>query len=217
MKALRHTLVSEGTTDANLIPIIDWSLKRVGGVDLSEGARAEFWRLQRRPDGLAERLAKAVELSPCDILFVHRDADRDPPEVRIDEIREAVAVIRKQGIQLPAVAVVPVRMMEAWLCFDELAIRKAAGHPNGTSPLALPPLKRIESRPDPKSDLRQALRTASELSGRRLKKFDTRAAFWRIVDYIEDFSPLRELAAFRAFEDSIKRLKQNDWKPDFYG
>ena len=216
-EVIRHTLVSEGTTDANLIPIIDWSLRQVGGVALSEGTRAEFWRLNNRPDGLAERLAKAVELFPCDVLFVHRDADREAPGVRVGEIRDAFATIRSKGIQLPAVAVVPVRMMEAWLCFDESAIRKAAGHPNGKSSLGLPSLKRVESRSDPKEDLQKALLAACELSGRRLKKFNTAAAFWRIVDYIDDFSPLRELSAFQAFEKSIKSLKQNDWKPDFYG
>ena len=216
MKVLRHTLVSEGTTDANLIPIIDWSLRQVGGVALSEGTRAEFWRLPSKPGGLAERLTKAVELFPCDVLFVHRDADKEAPEVRVEEIRDAFATIRAKGIQLPAVAVIPVRMMEAWLTFDESAIRKAAGHPNGTSPLGLPPLKRIESRPDPKSDLCKALEAASERTGRRLKKFNTATAFWRIVDYIEDFSPLRELSAFQSFEASIKKLRQNDWKPGLY-
>ena len=108
-------------------------------------------------------------------------------------------------------------MLEAWLCFDERAIRNAAGNPNGKAPLGLPSLKRVESRPDPKEDLRKALLAACELSGRRLKKFNTAAAFWRIVDYIDDFTPLRELSAFQAFEKSIKNLKQNDWKPDLYG
>jgi len=217
MKSIRHTLVSEGPTDANLIPVINWTLRQVGGVSLPEGKRAEFWRLPAKPVGLAERLVKAVELYPCEVLFVHRDADRESPDTRVAEIREAFAVVEKRGIRLPAVAVVPVRMMEAWLCFDEQAIRRAAGHPNGTSPLGLPPLKRVESRPDPKSDLQNALLAASGLSGRRLKKFNTAAAFWRIVECIEDFSPLRELQAFQTFEKSIQALSENRWQPVLYG
>lgn len=216
MKVLRHTLVSDGATDANLIPIIDWTLKLIGGVKLSEGVRAEFGRLPKPPNGLADKLAKAIELHPCDVLFVHRDAEKQSPESRVAEIRDALAALPRK-IQPPAVAVVPVRMLEAWLCFDEIAIRNAAGNPNGRAPLGLPSLKRVESRPDPKEDLRKALLAASELSGRRLKKFDTAAAFWRIVDCIENFSPLRELPAFQAFEQSIRSLKQNNWKPDFYG
>ncbi len=216
MKVLRHTLVSDGTTDANLIPIIDWTLKQIGGITLSEGVRAEFGRLAKPPAGLPDKLVKAIELHPCDVLFVHRDAEKQSSESRVAEIRDALAALPRK-IQPPAVAVVPVRMLEAWLCFDEIAIRNAAGNPNGKAPLGLPSLKRVESRPDPKEDLRKALLAACELSGRRLKKFDTAAAFWRIVDYIEDFSPLRELPAFQAFEKSITSLKQNDWKPGFYG
>ncbi len=215
MKVLRHTLVSDGATDANLIPIIDWSLKQIG-VSLSEGVRAEFRRLHQPPNGLAERLVKAIELHPCDVLFVHRDAEGQSSETRIAEIREAFATI-PHGVQPPAVAVIPVRMLEAWLCFDERAIRNAAGNPSGRSPLGLPSLKRVESRPDPKEDLRKALLAACERSGRRLKKFDTSAAFWRIVDYIEDFSPLRELSAFQSFERSITALKDNGWKAGYYG
>ncbi len=216
MKVLRHTLVSDGATDANLIPIIDWSLKQVGGVALSAGVRAEFRRLPQPPSGLAERLVKAIELHPCEVLFVHRDAEKQTAESRRAEIQEAFAAI-PHDIQLPAVAVVPVRMLEAWLCFDERAIRNAAGNPNGTAPLGLPPLRRIEGRPDPKEDLRKALLAGCELSGRRLKKFDTASAFWRIVDFIEDFSPLRELTAFQTFEESIRSLKRNNWKSGFYG
>lgn len=213
MKALRHTLVSEGPTDANLIPIIDWTLKYAAGVPLSEGVRADFWRLPKKLQNTTDRLLKAVELFPCEILFVHRDADRELPQARHDEIRHA---FDKARIQLPAVAVIPVRMLEAWLCFNEDAVRKASGNPTGKSPLHLPTLKRIETRPDPKADLREALLTASELAGRRRKKFNSAAAFWRVVDFIEDFSPLRELPSFLAFENSIKSLQDNDWKPGFY-
>src|SRR5579863_2023116 len=109
MRVIRHTLVSDGSTDANLIPIINWTLKHAAGVPLSEGRRAEFWRLPKKPLTQADRLLKAVELFPCDILFVHRDAERDPPHLRFNEISQA---FDQAGITLPAVAVVPVRMLE---------------------------------------------------------------------------------------------------------
>jgi hypothetical protein len=185
-------------------------------VELSKGVRADFWRLPQKPTDLIERLVKAVELFPCDILFVHRDAEKEAPTDRMHEIRVAFDAATARGIRLPAVAVVPVRMLEAWLLFNEGAIRHAAGNPNSKAPLNLPLLTRAESRPDPKRDLKEALLAASELKGRRLKKFNTATAFGRIVDFIEDFSPLRELPAFQSFEDSIKRLKSNTWKPGFY-
>ena len=211
---LRHTLVSEGTTDANLIPIINWALKQSAGVQLPDGVRAEFWRLPQKPKGMVNKMLKAVEFYPCDVLFVHRDSDTKAPHVRHDEIRIAFA---KAKVEMPVIAVVPVRMLEAWLCFSENAVRQAAGNPQGTVKLNLPSLKRVESRPDPKADLKDALLSASELTGRRRNKFDTSAAFWRLVDCIEDFSPLRALPSFQSFEKSLASLKENGWKTGFYG
>src|SRR5258708_2208129 len=170
MKAVRHTLVSEGATDANLIPIIDWTVREVARVELSTGDQAEVLRLPSSPEALADRVVKAVELFPCEILFVHGEADRVPPVHRYQEIQAAVEAATIAGCVVPAVAIVPVRMLEAWLLFDERAIRCAAGNPNGTVPLDLPHLRRVEERPDPKIDLRKALRTASELKRRGLKK-----------------------------------------------
>lgn len=214
MKALRHTLVSDGRTDANLIPIINWTLKHAAGIELAEGVQAELWRLPAKPKNKPEQLLMAVELHPCDVLFFHRDAEKEPPRVRFDEIRKA---FEKAGIQLPVVAVVPVRMLEAWLCFDEDAIRRASGNPNGKASLELPTIRRAELCSDPKAELKEALLVASELAGRRRQKFNTAAAFWRIVDFIDDFSPLRELPSFLAFEGSIKALHDNGWKAGFYG
>jgi hypothetical protein len=107
-------------------------------------------------------------------------------------------------------------MSEAWMLFDEQAIRKAAGNPNGTSLLDLPSLRNTEAIPDPKEKLRRALETASELSGRRLKKFNTSQAFWRVVEYIDDFSRLRELSAFRKFEASVAGMCQGNLQPGLY-
>ena len=214
MKRLRYTLVAEGTTDANLIPIIDWALKQGAGVELSEGVLAEFWRLPQKPANMTERLLKAVALFPCDVLFVHRDSDDEAAAVRHEEIRNA---FEQAGVKLPVIAIVPVRMLEAWLCFSESAIRYAAGNPSGKVKLNLPAMNKIESRPDPKTDLKEALLAASERTGRRRKKFDTARAFWRIVDCIDDFSPLLTLPSFQTFENSLKQLKNNNWKTGFYG
>jgi len=216
VKPLRHTLVSDGPTDANLLPIIDWTLKERCSTPLANGVRAEFWRLEEPPRTLEERILKAIELFPCELLFIHRDAERELPEHRHAEIRAAVLGAEARGCRVPAVTIVPVRMLEAWLLFDERAIRQAAGNPNGTAPLNLPALQRVEDRPDPKSDLSEALKTASGLTGRRLKKFNPAQAFWRVVDFLEDFSPLRQLPAYLAFESAVRRASQSGWAPGFY-
>jgi len=217
MNPLRHTLISDGPTDVNLIPIINWTLKQAGGVKLVEGTRAEFWRLPSAPVSLEERLCKAIELFPCDVLFIHRDAEKQGVKKRDAEIRAAVEKAGALNWKIPTVAVVPVRMTEAWLLFDEVAVRKAAGNPNGKTVLNLPPLNKLESRPDPKRELQKALETASELQGRRLKKFNTKQAFWRVVDFLDDFSPLRQLQAYVTFENAVRKMRLDGWKATFYG
>jgi hypothetical protein len=66
----------------------------------------------------------------------------------------------------------------------------------------LPALKSVESVPDPKDVLHEALRVASNLSGRRRKQIhpDIR----RIADLIDDFAPLCAVPSFRAFEESLR-------------
>jgi hypothetical protein len=217
VKPLRHTLISDGPTDANLIPIINWTLKETGNTPLARGVRAEFGKLPTPPRSLEERIRKAIELFPCEVLFIHRDTERELPDHRHAEIQAAVVGAAAQGCRIPAVTIVPVRMLEAWLLFDERAIRQAAGNPNGTAPLNLPAWRKVEDRPDPKRDLREALEAASELTGRRLKKFNPAQAFWRVVDFLDDFSPLRELPAYLAFESAVRRASESRWTPGLYG
>ena len=111
----------------------------------------------------------------------------------------------------PTVPVVPVRMTEAWLLFDENAIRWAASNPNGSDPLPIP-MREVEDLPDPKDVLHEALRVASGLSGRRRQKFNVRDAVHRVGEYIDDFSPLRRLNAFQRLEEDLATaLRQAGW------
>ena len=65
---------------------------------------------------------------------------------------------------------------------------------------------------DPKKILCKALETASELRGRRLKKFNERQAIHRLAEIIRDFSPLYQLSAFQALkQDLSKTLKSQRW------
>jgi len=96
-------------------------------------------------------------------------------------------------------------MQEAWLLFDEPAIRTAAGNPNGRDHLDLPRLQHLEGLPDPKEVLYELLRTASGLSGRRRKKLPVSQLAQRVSDFIDDFAPLRTLPAFTALEVEIRK------------
>jgi hypothetical protein len=97
-------------------------------------------------------------------------------------------------------------MQEAWLLFDEKAIRNAAGNPNGRTPLNLPVVTELEQLPDPKNDLYELLREASGLHGRRRKRFAVNIAARRVAEFIDDFTPLRTLPAFKALEAEVETI-----------
>ena len=206
---ISYTLLTDGSSDRAFIPVLNWLIRELRAEADIQAKWADMFRLPIAPASLAERIEKSVELYPCDLLFIHRDAEREPLATRKTEITRALAEARKGMVVPPAVCVIPVRMMEAWLLFDELAIRHAARNPNGSQPLALPKLKTVESIPDPKQLLYECLRTASGLKGRRLSNFDEHSAVHLVVERIKSFAPLRSLPAFRALEAELKVTLKN--------
>ncbi|MBK6431474.1 MAG: hypothetical protein IPO15_27665 [Anaerolineae bacterium] len=207
MRDLTFTLVTDGSSDVVLLPILTWLL-RTNGVALPlQGRWADTRRvhLPRRAT-LSERIHLALDLYPCELLFIHRDAEREPRDLRVAEIQEALHRLPPSSPQPTAVCVVPVRMQEAWLLFDEMAIKVAAGNRTFRENLNLPMLKDMELLPDPKSALYDCLRRASGLHGRRLQSFPVGQRARRVADLIEDFSPLRALPAFGALEEDVKEI-----------
>jgi len=103
-------------------------------------------------------------------------------------------------------------MLEAWLLFDEQALRAAAGNPRGHNPLPLPRMSDVESIPDPKVLLFDCIRTATELPSRRLRTDRIRQYAYRLAEYIDDYAPLRQLSAFVALEQDVQTLVvQQGW------
>jgi hypothetical protein len=214
MRELRYTLVSDGSSDRALLPILSWLLMEQGVLFPIQAEWADLRRLRNPPRTLAARIEHSLDLYPCDILFVHRDAeigvDRQSYQQRRNEIIDALANINLA--QIPPICVVPVRMMEAWLLINEAALRRAAGNPNGETPLNLPTIVNLENIPDPKEVLYLLLRVASELRGRRLKRFEERRSARLVAEYIDDFDQLRALPAFRALEADIEEsVTMNNW------
>jgi len=208
MKELRYTLLSDGSSDKALMPILTWLLLEHNITAPIQSQWADLRRLRNPPNTLAERMKWSVYLYPCDLLFVHRDAETESVQARVEEIEKALEGV-KDKIQLGregTVCVVPVRMTEAWLLLDEKALRLAAGNPHGRRPLSLPSINEVENLPDPKGILYRLLHQASGLSGRRLKRFRASTATQRITDFISDFSPLRALSAFQTLEREIKQV-----------
>jgi hypothetical protein len=210
MTQLRYTLVSEGSSDRVLIPILNWLLYDALDYHNSSTAVQDQWADPGiiRTCGLGDKVAMAVKLYPCELLFIHRDSDQRPRAERVSEIRAAVASLPPES--RAHVAIVPVRMTEAWLLISEAAIRAAASNRNGRVSLQIPPLHSLESMPDPKQILHDLLLQASELTGRRRQAFNPHQKVHAITREIDDFSPLRQLASFQALEADLR-----DWVKDW--
>jgi hypothetical protein len=99
-------------------------------------------------------------------------------------------------------------MQEAWLLFEEGAIRKAAGNPNGEMALRLPQIDKLESLPDPKKLLLSLISKASGFTGRRLKKLETKKLAHLVSQQIDDFASLRALSAFQSLELELSAVVQ---------
>lgn len=207
LTTIRFTLLSDGSSDRVLIPVLSWLLLQ-HSTRVFQPQWADLRALREPPRGLLQRVQAAVELYPCDLLFVHRDAEREPREMRVREIQRHLG----ERQEPPVVCVIPVRMQEAWLLFDEAAIRLAADNPRGRMPLDLPALAEIEGVADPKDLVYRLLRSASGLRPGRLQRFQAAPRVHRIAALIEDFSPLRSLSAFQSLEQDLRAvLAENSW------
>lgn len=212
MAETSFVLSSDGSSDRALIPILKWLLQeQFSATHAFIGNWGDLRNQRQPPKTFPERIERCLKLYPSDLLFIHRDAEGQSTRIRLDEIQNALTQVRQRAhVEIPQyVCVVPVRMQEAWLLFDEQAIRNAAENPNGKVELNLPRLSTVEHIPDPKETLDAALESASELTGRRLKKFQTRISASRVhvSELIADFSPLRILPAFQRLEADIQNLQ----------
>lgn len=196
---VRYTLVSEGSSDRALLHVINWTLRRLG-VDSFSGVWADLRRAPSPPRTLVAKIAGALDLYPCDVLLVHRDADSDGRMARHIEIMQAAA-----GASGAWVPIIPIRMTEAWLLFDESAIRAAAGKPHGVVPLGLPGGARAEDIANPKQLLDDAIVRAADATGRRLGflRRELPHRRYRVAELIDDYTPLEQLPGYRVFRDEL--------------
>lgn len=190
---MQATVLTDGAGDTVLLPILRWLIGQLTEKPV-EFQWADLRILPQPPRSLRDRILKSVQLYPCDILFVHRDAERDPADWRFDEISTA----NTAGVT--HIGVVPVRMQEAWLLHNEVALRIAAGRPSGTNALGLPSIGQVEGVANPKKLLHEALLKASGARGRKAKRFNSAKAAHRLAELIDDWLPLREVPAFIRLE-----------------
>jgi Domain of unknown function (DUF4276) len=209
LERLRYTLLGDGPSDRVLTYPIDWLLDRIGTRPSFIGTWADQRDLGNVGHSVGNRVLQSLKIFPCDLLIVHRDAEREQQAKRVLEIMEAIGEI----VEPPVVCLVPVRMTEAWLMIDEQSLRRVAGRPGGTRALDWPPLNQLESLANPKARLQQLFEQASEFSGRRLKRLKSQSFVFELAEQIDDWSPLENLPAFRAFRADLEAtLDQKGWR-----
>jgi hypothetical protein len=209
MLMLRYTLLGDGSSDRVLQPILNWLLQDLGVEGPIQGEWADLGSVKTKT--LSDRVMRTLDLFPCDLLFIHRDAENQSRQMRLEEVQSAVQGCSQSssGLGSNFIPVIPIRMTEAWLMISEAALRSAAMNRNGTIPLVMPPIEKLEDLPDPKQVLHELLRKASEKRGRRLKEFNPGQVVHQLPQEITDFSPLRQLSGFCALEADLRSwLKQ---------
>ena len=188
-RQLTFAVVADGKTDRLLVPIIEWAIHRLDPeVEILE---PEF----RRRSGSVAEFLNAYDSSAM-LIFVHRDAENRLLDDRLTEF-ESVS-------RIDVVPVIPVRMSEAWILFDESAIARAAGSPSAK--VSAPRLSEIEGIADPKDLLERLLfEAAGSPSGRRGKVFRRSLVERRVsvAGHIGDFRPLESLRAFQRFQSAL--------------
>lgn len=201
-ETVRVCLLGDGSSDRCLLAILRRLIGDLAGRIVIESHWADLRYVAPVPQGLAERIRATANSYPCDILFIHRDAEGQGWEDRAEEIKYAA----RQQINSRYVCVIPVRMTEAWLLGDQAAIRQAADNPNGTAPLELPAPRSMEVDPNPKTTLRTALVVASNKKGRRLRRFQETIGerVQRVADIMTDFTSLYSLPAFARLRDDTR-------------
>jgi hypothetical protein len=194
MDSLKVTLLCDGSSDRVIIPIAEKLLDQYCRI----GFEFEYAKnLPVKSKTLKQRIHASLELYPCDLLIIHRDAEGQAA-LRRQEIDSAVI-----DIGHPYVVAMPIKMTEAWLLCDHQAIRHAAGNPRGTMKLDIPLVGKIESC-DAKKVLLNALKgAASGLAKNRLQKFHPEQHRHLIAEQLNNFTALRSLTSFDDFEKEI--------------
>ncbi|MCE2963546.1 MAG: hypothetical protein ACK5UE_01450 [Chitinophagales bacterium] len=207
-RELRYTLVGDGRSDIVLLNIINWLLNDLYPKLPTNFAFADFSNLKNPPNKSdVERQLKFAELYyPFDILFYHRDAEINKRDIifeRKNEVFSKLTLEYKERV----ICIVPKIMMETWLLISEDALKMAAGNRQYSEKIYIPPLGKLENIKYTKGLLHQELK---KINGCK-RKFNPYKAAHLVAEYIEDYSPLRNLDAFNEFEKDLIE-KVNIWQ-----
>ena len=156
----------------------------------------------------AERISAAAReaATAWHILFIHADADADAKAARQQRVQPAMDKLMATG-EFSAhdiVAVIPVRMTDAWMLADPDALRKAL-HLVENLDLELPTRTReLERLTEPKAQLQQITRRSSTRKRQRRRR-DPLDSLPRQLGNSISLDCLRRLPAFQIMERELRQ------------
>lgn len=198
MMRVRATFVGEGRFDEGLMRILEQLCNRLApGVDLEIESGRRLLEIHG-VGTLAEKVRILVKYHEPQLLFVHRDADKDGAAAR----RTEIAFACDGGVHVP---VIPIRETEAWLLLDEDAIRAVVGNPKGKRPLELPKLAEVEATNNAKERLKAALDNA-RVDGpkRRSGQVSEQRLCAQLLENLDITGPVTHLSAWQALVQDTK-------------
>jgi len=197
---LTYVLVAEGSSDASLVPVINWAISNAGCMYINPIV-ADFSSLRKKPNSVLDKILACRSLyREADIVVVHRDSDNVGWNCRRREVEEAWS---QSAYTKGCVPLIPVAMTEAWLLVDPIAILRSLSNPNGNVPVEFPAIGSLENIRNPKECLFRHDQQMSGLSRRRQEQINVFQVRSGISKYISDYSLLRKIPSFARFEDDL--------------
>ena len=197
---ISYLFLSEGTSDQSIIPLINKIILNNYNVTINT-IIPNFNSVRPRPSGLTLKIKAVQKLyESIDFLVIHRDADSVGRDHRMNEIKSAIASVSPS---FDFVAMIPVRMTEAWLLVDQAAIIHAMERPTYNKKIIFPPIKKIEKLAYPKNLLLQIVQEIADLPKRRKNELNFPRIRKNIGEHISNYTILKILPAFALFEADL--------------
>lgn len=202
---LTATLIRDGKSDTGMLtPIISWLFNDLYDDIILEMQSEDFKNVayEIKVGDILEKIKYVgKEINP-DIIFVHRDSEKQGYDARLAEIEDK---IKNSNFYDKIVRVIPIRMTEAWLLTDARAICIASGIKDKKKfkqvQDKLPKIGKIEEVSHPKMAIQDIIRELKKDKSSRNRGLPPMAL---IADNTENFAALRNLSAFKKFEEEVK-------------
>ncbi len=211
MKSLVLALYVEGRSDERFLPII---VQRTVERILMNHSQSDIDVLPplvleppRDTKERAERiLVVARQARGYHILIIHADADHPTPEkARHERIQPGFELVRqtKDGVCNHLVAIIPVRMIEAWMLADGQALQKVIGTDLDAESLGIPKQpQQVEAIIQPKQTLVQAIQNGFARRSRRSRQPNLGSLYEPLAQLI-NLDILQKVPAYQQFIDDL--------------